>query len=130
MKVSEEFPSKWLKAANLNGKDVNVTISHISKEDVGDDSGHKMVVYFSGTEKGLVLNKTNADMISMLYGDDTDGWHGQKITLYAIQTEYQGKPVQGLRVKMTTVQVNPQAMPVDNTPPVASRDDFDDEIPF
>jgi hypothetical protein len=40
-----------------------------------------MVVYFQGKQKGLVTNKTNANNIAALYGDDTDDWIGQKIML-------------------------------------------------
>ena len=50
MKVSEEFPSKYLKASDLNGKQVKVTISHVTREAVGDDD--RLVAYFEGKKKG------------------------------------------------------------------------------
>lgn len=99
MRMSEAFPTKYLSAGDLQGREVPVTISHIVMEDI-ERGEMKPVVYFQGKQKGLVLNKTNANMISMIFGDETDAWPGAALILYVIQTEYQGKPVQGLRVKV------------------------------
>lgn len=75
MDINGVFPSKYLKAADLQGKDVTLTIEEVSVEDVGgqgDASDSKPVLFFQGKEKGLVLNKTNANTISGMYGPETD----------------------------------------------------------
>ncbi len=141
MKISQAFPSKYLSAADLQGQIVPVSISHITKEDIGGDD--KLVLYFAGKEKGLVLNKTNAVFISQLYGDDTTYWQGNVLELYDIHTEYQGKPVQGLRVRAPQQQMQQQqqqqppqqnAQASLNQAPAGNSDGFDqtinDEIPF
>src|SRR6185312_3773933 len=65
--------------------------------------------YFKGKEKGVVLNKTNAGVISDFYGDDTADWYEQPIILFAVRTEFQGKPVDGLRVRIPTARDNKPA---------------------
>jgi hypothetical protein len=74
-KFNDLFPSKYLSAADLNGREVEAEISRIEIADF-DDNGRKVrkpVAYFVGGEKGLVLNKTNSTTISDISGkDDTD----------------------------------------------------------
>ena len=99
MRISAAFPSKYVKASDLGGRKVRVIIDRVAMERPRDDSDEmKPVVYFTGTKKGLVLNKTNANTISDGYGDDTDRWHGQAITLIDTVVDYQGKSMAGIRV--------------------------------
>jgi hypothetical protein len=72
MRMSSAFPSNYLRAADLQGRNVTVTIDRVAMEDIGGD--HKPVLYFRGKEKGMVLNKTNGNNISAAYGDETDDW--------------------------------------------------------
>ena len=67
-------------------------------ETVGDDT--KPVVHFRGTDKGLVLNKTNANTIAGMFGPETEAWSGQVVTLFVAQAEFQGKQTLAIRVKM------------------------------
>jgi arabinogalactan endo-1,4-beta-galactosidase len=96
MRISAAFPSQYLKAADLLGKRVKVVMSHVAMEDIGGD--HKPVLYFIGKEKGLVLNKTNANNIAGQYGDDTDHWSGQTIELVETMVDFQGRTVPAIRV--------------------------------
>ena len=135
MRVSEAFPSNYLKASDLQGKNVVVTINHIVMEDVGDD--HKPIVYFQGKAKGLVLNKTNANNIVVLYGDDMDAWIGKPITLFPAMVDFQGRTVEAIRVKAASGQMParaPVAPPVAPTtqPPQAAYFDGDpgSDVPF
>jgi len=130
MKVSVLFPSNYLRAADLNGQDVTVTIDKISHEDIGDDN--KPVVYFRGKKKGLVLNKTNANNIAIACGDDTEDWIGQEITLYPTVVDFQGRSVEAIRVRLARKK---RARPVQNndiqdSQPTRQEGDMDDEIPF
>ena len=97
MKMSQAFPSSYLKAADLNGKAVRVTIESVSVEKIGDDT--KPVLHFVGKDKGLVLNKTNTFRIVEAVGsDETNDWEGWSVTLYACKVDFQGKRVDALRV--------------------------------
>ena len=134
MKVSESFPSKYLKSEDLKGKKHVVTISHVHLEDIGDDS-NKMIVYFQNRQKGMVLNKTNASQISYMYGDETDLWAGKQVELYTMMVSFQGRMVPGLRVGAPPGQtIEDGAMPdgrptLPNTSSQAGTN-LDDEIPF
>ena len=89
--VNDSYAGNHLKCADLKGKDVTLTIASVAMEKVGDD--HKLVAYFRGTEKDLVLNKTNANCIAQMYGDETDRWLGMPVTVIPTQTEFGGKTI-------------------------------------
>lgn len=95
--INSLFPSKYLKSADIKGHEPTVVMSHIEVEDLGDDT--KPVLYFQGKEKGMVLNRTNADAISELYGIDYDEWAGREITLFVMKVRGPNGMTDGLRVK-------------------------------
>ena len=64
MKVNEAFPSKFLKADDLQDRTVKLTIDRVEMDEVGD--GRKPIAYFKDAKKGLVLNVTNARAIATL----------------------------------------------------------------
>lgn len=139
MRVSEAFPSNYVKAADLNGKAVTVVIERVTIEDIGKD--RKMVVYFQGKEKGLVTNKTNANNIALLYGDDTDNWIAREVVLFSAWVDYQGKSVEAIRVRGPASDrraaapqqggAAPQQRAAPPRQPVPQTSaDLDDEIPF
>jgi hypothetical protein len=104
------------------------------RETIGTDK--KLVLYFKGKEKGLVLNKTNAGTIGDGYGDDTDDWFDNPLILFSVKTDYQGKVVDAIRCRVPTAKDNRQAPPERKVDPISSGpDDFpgdrvpDEEIP-
>lgn len=97
MNINNAFPSNYLKASELQGRDVTVTMSNVVFETIGQD--RKPVLYFAGTKKGMVLNKTNSNNISQLYGQETENWVGKKITLFPCMVDYQGKSVEAVRIR-------------------------------
>jgi hypothetical protein len=99
--INDAFPSAYLKASDLNGRRVAVTMSHADYEEVGRNKERRLVLYFDRSEKGMVLNKTNATTISKIYGTDTEQWSGHKITLYATDVEFGGEMVAAIRVATT-----------------------------
>ena len=126
MKGSDIFPSKYIKADDLQGRDVNVTISNVEMEKLGDDS--KPILYFKGKEKGMVCNRTNFDRIAFMYGDETDDWGGKQVTLTTEFVQFQGKTMKALRIKPPTTQGRPQ--PRVQTISENPADGMSDEIPF
>lgn len=119
MKLTEAFPSKWLKAADLEGQSRLVTIESVKLEVVEEGKPAKPVVILRGMTQGLVLNKTNGNTIASFLGDDTDAWTGKKIVLFPTQAEFQGRMTDCIRVR----QPKPApAAPVAAAPaPTASR---------
>ena len=98
MNLDTMYPSKWLKAGDLQGQTLPVVIARVVMEDVGDESG-KPVAYFQGRDKGLVLNKTNAMSIGLVHGAETDGWVGKTIELFPAVVMFQGQNVPCIRVR-------------------------------
>lgn len=135
MRIDSAFPSQYLKAADLQGKKVTVTMSHVDMEDIGGDL--KPILYFIGKDKGLVLNKTNSNTIAMMHGYETDEWSGKSITLVEAMVDFQGRTVAAIRVYAQRVApsapIAPKPRP--STPraaPAPLADDIiiDDEVPF
>lgn len=108
MKLSEAFPSKWLKADDLGGKSHLVKIETVNQETVGKgaDSETKLVVYFAGKKKGVILNLTNAKAIAAKYGDDTDEWRGAEVELYPQEVTFQGKTGPAIRIRVPVPQAS------------------------
>ena len=127
MKISAAFPSFYVKAADLNDRNVKVVMDRVEMEDIGGD--HKPILYFQGKDKGLVLNKTNSNNIAAAYGDDTDDWAGRELVIYPAMTDFQGKTVPCIRVRSPTAKDRAPAATVRPAPRSENPAD-DSDIPF
>jgi hypothetical protein len=122
MKRNEAFPSKFLKAADINGRDVTATISSVEWEQVGKEKTSKPVLRFSGRLSPLILNGTNWDAIVRTTGEeDSENWEGKEIILYSALVQFGGELVDAIRIR-------------DNSPkkperPKAAEPLADDDIP-
>jgi hypothetical protein len=105
------YPSQYLKSSDLKGRDVALTIESIAQETLEGQKGKKekkVVVYFAEVKakpdeprKRLVLNITNARTVAALYGSDTDGWKGKRVTLFSATVDGFGKAVDAVRIRPT-----------------------------
>lgn len=148
-RMNDMFPSKFLTAADLDEQERTFTVSGIDTEIVGqgDEAESKWVLYFNDAEKGLVLNKTNANSISGALGDNTDDWIGRQVVLYPTEVAFGGKMVAAIRVKekatrtlaqqaakrtpARTMPVPENKKPVRATAPITQEQaDADDDVPF
>jgi hypothetical protein len=106
--ISDLFPSKYLKAADAEN-DLVLTIAKISKEKLKNNDGEeeiKPVIYFSEHEKGVVLNKTNANILTDLFGETIEEWTGHKVTLCAVDVDAFGKIQKALRFRAEAPKVS------------------------
>lgn len=130
MNINEAFPTKYIKASDLQGRATTVRIATV-KMDETEKGKFKPILYFIGKERGLVLNKVNSNNIAAIYGPDTDRWTGQPIELFEAMVDFQGKTVPAIRIRAPRAPVN--AAPAAPPPPVDQRMyDQDDasEVPF
>ncbi len=130
MNINTVFPSKYLSAAEIEDKVVNVTIDRCEMEQMQDGKSVP-VLYFRDKSKGMVLNKTNAGTLAMVYGDETNNWPGQPLSIFTADTSYQGKMCKGLRVRIPQRNGQPAAEPEqqpDYVPPEGAGGN--DDIPF
>ena len=104
--------SKYLKAADLQGKSVKAVISAVALVEFENDDGSKQqkpAIALVGKEKQVVCNPTTVNELMQAYGVDSDGWIGKEIGLSTKHYASLGKD--GLVVS-------------------AMKDFVDDEIPF
>ena len=124
MNINDAFPSKYLKASDLQGRNHSVTIANVVTEDIGKGE-EKLIIYFQGHKKGMVLNKTNANNIAVLYGPETSDWTGQPIIIFEAMVDFQGKTVPALRVRGPQPKDRPQRK-VGGISDTVSEDTFHD----
>src|SRR5829696_7494989 len=131
MKRDDVFPSKYIKASNLNGKTIVVTIERAPLETLKNSDGKeesKTVLYFAGAKKALPLNLTNWDACAEICGEDTDNWPGNRIELYPARTQMGGKMVDCIRIRRPGgAELLPKAIPSTLKP---LSDQIDDAVPF
>jgi hypothetical protein len=96
------FPSNYIGAADLKGKDVTLTIAEVGIDELQMKGGRKTrkpVLSFEKTPKQLVCNKTNAITISKLHGTEMKGWIGKRITLYPTTATLGRETVPAVRIR-------------------------------
>lgn len=112
MKQFAGSESKYLKAADLKGKKVRLTIAKVELVQFEDDGKTKTkpVIFFEGKDKGMVLNPTNTDTLCHEFGYQSDDWIGKEVE---VSTKYYAN-------------FDKEGLVLDAYKPV----DFDDDIPF
>lgn len=76
------FPGRFLKGADLAGKETTATIKSIVGEEI--DGKVKAIIAFEGAKKQFVCNRTNAEAIRLILGRETNAWIGKRITLAGV----------------------------------------------
>lgn len=124
--------SKFLKRIDV-GSGKLLTIKECTQENVakeGQPAEMKWCVFFEETDKPLVLNRTNGELIAMITNKrNSDDWGGSKVVLYDDPSiSYGGKLVGGIRIRAPK---NRQAPPITKQQPVELPDeDEDSTVPF
>lgn len=106
------FPSEYVSAPELKGRDVPVTIVKVERAELMVVGGAKkpgIVVHFKESPKKFVLNKTNAGTIADMHGTEAKKWVGQRITLFPTTCKCKGKTVDCIRVRDTAPPARQQA---------------------
>jgi hypothetical protein len=114
---------------------VIVTIRKFAMEDIDNDGGteQKLVCYFKEFEKGLVVNRTNSQLLQLATNAKNAGDAvGKEIILYNDPSiSFGGKVTGGIRIRKV------DAPPVRKAPPPTNRPlandpmaDLDSDIPF
>lgn len=120
------FPSKYLKAADLGGKPITVTIESAPLETLKNPEGKeqlKTVLYFMKAKKALPLNMTNWDAVAEIAGGDSDDWPGCQVELYPDKTQMAGKIVDCIRVRAPAQRELPKPKP-------PLKEEMGEDIPF
>ena len=97
---------------------VNTSILWIKEEEVtapGKGTETRLVLYFDGLKKGLVLNMANAEALAKITGtDDYEKWSDVPIQIYVDpDVKYGGKKIGGIRIRERVTE--PVSKPVPRT---------------
>ena len=133
MHVDTIFPSRFLKAADFADRDFVLCIASLSFDEFDRDDGGKEtrpVLWFTKTDKGFVLNKTNANMIASLHGAETDDWVGKLIALGTENVSFRGNVAPALRVRGHVPSGAGQEEQRAPEPQPVSAGSNDDDLPF
>ena len=93
----------------------------------------KFVIYFTTIDKPMVLNATNKNALVDRLGRVPASWVGADIGLFTENTQFQGKPTKGLRLRVLgpakpAAKAAP-AKPTKPAKPVTIEETLDDPIP-
>jgi hypothetical protein len=138
--ASDFDKSKYLRAEDVK-QDKKFRIKAVTEESFEREGGkeRKLVLWFTNDERGLVLNKSNNRTLRGAFDDDTANWVGKVIAVFPTMTDFRGRMVNALRVRIpppkeATAAGNGAATATDpeiEPKPVKSpNDDVDDSIPF
>lgn len=94
---------QYLEGLMLKDRDLNLTIKAVTMQKILEPGTNKKIdkpcLHFHETDKALILNKTQAKMIIMWFGPDTNDWLGHTLTFYAEPGNWGGKPSFGVRIR-------------------------------
>jgi hypothetical protein len=125
------YGSRYLAAGDVK-KAFTAVISTVEKRDIarqGERQKMKVVLTLKGVNKPVVINKTNAIVLSEAFGKNFDDWPDNRVKVQAERTQFGGKPVMGLRLYPAKTETAPalpkQAKLSDDSENPA---DFDDPV--
>lgn len=101
-------PTPHLAACDLDGKDLEVVITHVAVQEVEGEAGRKDTCAVASLshlgkpcKKTLVLNATNCRAIAKLTGShQIESWVNVAITLYPTTTKLKREIVDCLRIRL------------------------------
>ena len=106
MKFSQMFPSRFLSKDDVTKSRI-LTIESVEMEEVESEDGkaEKPICYFvEDDSKPLILNKTNAEVLRDLFGEDSENWATNPIEVYHDPSiRFGTKKTGGIRVRKPNV---------------------------
>jgi len=106
MNQQEAMPPKYLNGENetipFEGKKVTIeSAAHeMVKDPMTEKETQKFVVRFEDIDSGLILNKTNAEVLFKGLAKNTDEWEGKEVIVYRTHGEAFGKPKDMVRLRL------------------------------
>lgn len=93
----------YLGSHNLEkGEEMLLTISKFEGEEevtTAEGKKEKQVLYFKEDVPKMILNITNGNMLTQLYGSHPEQWIGKQIQVYAARVKAFGKEQDALRIR-------------------------------
>jgi len=104
VKVSDVYQSKWLTAADLHGKRIQVQIENVEVVDVPSFRDKainvkKFEVSFVGKKKSMLMGARNSKILAASLGDDVEDWTDKVIEVYSEKDDVGGEIKDVLKVQ-------------------------------
>ena len=64
----------------------------------------KLVLTLKGFDKDLILNKSNANVLMDLHGEETDSWLGKAVVLQQAKVHFKGESVTCIRIEEPSME--------------------------
>jgi len=106
MLASEFETSQYLNAKSA-GKYNGTTQKIFEVKAAEINAKRKMVIGFEGIEKMLVVNKTNRDILTEAYGNDTDQWLDKSVIVGIVLVMFEGKRTPSIMLTPAGMQQAP-----------------------
>jgi hypothetical protein len=113
MRKREVFPSNYLTSEDIPEQGIVVTIDRLEPARM-PDGAMKQVMFFAEREKGMILNVTKWNVMERLYGEESDDWIGERITLYPGETPFEGELRPCINIKNKKPAAEPKKAPEPN----------------
>jgi hypothetical protein len=118
MNVSDAFPSKYLKKEDFpTPRQViidTVTMDNVAPADKPPEM--KLVMYFTGAPKPMIVNKTVAMVLGAMLGNETNNWSGKTVEVFNDVTVVYNGAVGGIRIRPVQQPVgHPSVIPLEPT---------------
>ena len=98
--MAEALGGRYLSKEMAGTDGLNVVISDVTKESVGEMLETKFCIHFQDGTKPMLLNKTNTSVLITLFGRNSGGWIGKRINVYNDPlVQYQGRLTGGLKIR-------------------------------
>jgi len=94
MKSTDFTESNYLNAktaGKLNGSTLCIYEVKSAIIGQGEDAKKKMTIGFEDVEKILVVNRTNNEILTEAFGDETDAWVGKRVILNLVSLSFKGE---------------------------------------
>lgn len=138
MKSDDVFPSKYIKAVDLDGEAIVLTIRKVYQDDLktrdGKDEVKPIVEFEERGFKPLVLNVTNWRACERICNSvESDDWPGHRIELFTTEVEAFGELTEAIRIRAPKSKSRARPRPVTEDRPAeeGEYDNLDDDrVPF
>lgn len=100
MHFKKAYDSEHLSSVDLDGRTVTIEITGVEATKIKGESGEesKLLVRFNGkTKTTWIVPITVAHCLAAMFGEDTDGWIGKRVTIHAEKVESFGETVDAIR---------------------------------
>jgi len=88
--------AKALGKRKIIGKIINITIEELRARD--GTTSERLCIYVEDERKAIPMNVGNCENLAKVFGDDYDNWEGKPVAVSVHETQFGGKPVDGLLV--------------------------------